>query len=171
MGYGDLTCFSIKRRKSGFRNPTKKKHGHCEDPRTALAGVPGGRGNLVPDRSAAARVIGTDQKRAARLPGAGCRRPPPSPLTVSVGRAMVQVHVSAPTPSSASQYFRPISIFVAPAPGTYTLNSDCTGTITIPMKPGTLTVHLNIFIAPDGGEFFLLSRQIKARCLPGRNRG
>lgn len=48
------------------------------------------------------------------------------------------------------------AIFVAPAPGTYTLNSDCTGKVTIPMKPATQTVHLDIYVAPDGREFFTI---------------
>jgi hypothetical protein len=40
------------------------------------------------------------------------------------------------------------------APGTYTLNSDCTGTVTVLMKAPTPDVHLDIFVAPDGDKFF-----------------
>jgi hypothetical protein len=47
-------------------------------------------------------------------------------------------------------------ISVAPAPGTYTLNSDCTGTVTIPMEPVAPDVHLDIYVAPDGSEFFTI---------------
>jgi hypothetical protein len=42
------------------------------------------------------------------------------------------------------------------APGTYTINSDCTGTVTVLMKAPTPDVHLDIFVAPDGGEFFTI---------------
>jgi len=40
------------------------------------------------------------------------------------------------------------------APGTYALNSDCTGTVTVIMAPSAPDVHLNIFVAPDGDEIF-----------------
>jgi len=40
------------------------------------------------------------------------------------------------------------------APGTYTLNSDCTGTVTVLMTAPTPDVHLDIFVAPDGSEIF-----------------
>jgi hypothetical protein len=40
------------------------------------------------------------------------------------------------------------------APGTYTLNSDCRGTVTVLMKAPTPDVHLDIFVAPDGDKFF-----------------
>ena len=40
------------------------------------------------------------------------------------------------------------------APGTYTLNSDCTGTVTVLMKAPAPDVHLDIFVAPDGDEIF-----------------
>jgi hypothetical protein len=40
------------------------------------------------------------------------------------------------------------------APGTYTLNSDCTGTVTVLMTAPTPDVHLDIFVAPDGDKFF-----------------
>jgi len=42
------------------------------------------------------------------------------------------------------------------APGTYTVNSDCTGTATVHMTPPTPDVHLDIFIQPDGGQFFTI---------------
>jgi hypothetical protein len=42
------------------------------------------------------------------------------------------------------------------APGTYTVNSDCTGTVTVHMTPPTPDVHLDIFILPDGGRFFTI---------------
>jgi hypothetical protein len=42
------------------------------------------------------------------------------------------------------------------APGTYTLNSDCTGTVTVLMKAPTPNVHLDIFVAPDGDKFFTI---------------
>ena len=42
------------------------------------------------------------------------------------------------------------------APGTYTLNSDCTGTVTVLMKAPTPDVHLDIFVAPDGDKFFTI---------------
>jgi hypothetical protein len=42
------------------------------------------------------------------------------------------------------------------APGTYTINSDCTGTVTVHMTPPTPDVHLDIFIQPDGGQFFTI---------------
>lgn len=42
------------------------------------------------------------------------------------------------------------------APGTYTVNSDCTGTVTVHMTPPTPDVHLDIFIQPDGGQFFTI---------------
>jgi hypothetical protein len=40
------------------------------------------------------------------------------------------------------------------APGTYTVNPDCTGTVTVHMTPPTPDVHLDIFINPYGDEFF-----------------
>jgi hypothetical protein len=42
------------------------------------------------------------------------------------------------------------------APGTYTLNSDCTGSVTVLMKAPTPDVHLDIFVAPDGDKFFTI---------------
>lgn len=42
------------------------------------------------------------------------------------------------------------------APGTYTLNSNCTGTVTVHMTPPTPDVHLDIFVAPDGEEIFAI---------------
>jgi hypothetical protein len=42
------------------------------------------------------------------------------------------------------------------APGTYTVNSDCTGTVTVLMTPPTPNVHLDIFIKPDGDELFTI---------------
>ncbi len=42
------------------------------------------------------------------------------------------------------------------APGTYTVNSDCTGTVTVIMTLPTPDVHLDIFVAPDGNEFFTI---------------
>jgi hypothetical protein len=42
------------------------------------------------------------------------------------------------------------------APGTYTVNSDCTGTVTVHMTPPVPDVHLDIFVAPDGNEFFTI---------------
>jgi hypothetical protein len=42
------------------------------------------------------------------------------------------------------------------APGTYTVNSDCTGTLTIHMTPPIPDVHLDIFVAPDGDEYFTI---------------
>ncbi len=42
------------------------------------------------------------------------------------------------------------------APGTYTVNSDCTGTVTVLMKAPTPDVHLDIFVAPDGNKFFTI---------------
>jgi hypothetical protein len=47
-------------------------------------------------------------------------------------------------------------ISVAPAPGTYTINTDCTGTVTIPTEPTAPDVHLDIFVAPDGDQFFTI---------------
>jgi hypothetical protein len=40
------------------------------------------------------------------------------------------------------------------APGTYTVNSDCTGSLTVHMTPPVPDVHLDIFVAPDGSEYF-----------------
>lgn len=42
------------------------------------------------------------------------------------------------------------------APGTYTVKSDCTGTVTVIMAPSAPDVHLDIFVAPDGHEFFTI---------------
>jgi hypothetical protein len=42
------------------------------------------------------------------------------------------------------------------APGTYTVNSDCTGTLTIHMTPPVADVHLDIFVAPNGSEYFTI---------------
>ena len=42
------------------------------------------------------------------------------------------------------------------APGTYTVNSDCTGAVTVIMTPPTPDVHLDIFVAPDGNKFFTI---------------
>jgi hypothetical protein len=42
------------------------------------------------------------------------------------------------------------------APGTYTLNSDCTGTVTVLMTAPTPDVHLDIFVAPEGDEIFTI---------------
>jgi hypothetical protein len=40
------------------------------------------------------------------------------------------------------------------APGTYTINSDCTGTAIVHMTPPTPDVHLQWFVAPDGDQIF-----------------
>ena len=40
------------------------------------------------------------------------------------------------------------------APGTYTVNSDCTGTAIVHMTPPTPDVHLQWFVAPDGDLIF-----------------
>jgi hypothetical protein len=40
------------------------------------------------------------------------------------------------------------------APGTYTVNSDCTGTAIVHMKPPAPDVHLQWFVAPDGDLIF-----------------
>jgi len=40
------------------------------------------------------------------------------------------------------------------APGTYTVNSDCTGTAIVHMTPPTPDVHLQWFVAPDGDQIF-----------------
>jgi hypothetical protein len=42
------------------------------------------------------------------------------------------------------------------APGTYTVNSDCTGTVTVHMTPPVPDVHLDIFVAPDGDKYFTI---------------
>jgi hypothetical protein len=42
------------------------------------------------------------------------------------------------------------------APGTYTVNPDCTGTVTVQMKPPVPDVHLDIFVAPDGDKLFTI---------------
>jgi hypothetical protein len=42
------------------------------------------------------------------------------------------------------------------APGTYTVNSDCTGTLTVHMTSPVPDVHLDIFVAPDGSEYFTI---------------
>jgi hypothetical protein len=42
------------------------------------------------------------------------------------------------------------------APGTYTVKSDCTGTVTVHMTPPVPDVHLDIFVEPDGNEFFTI---------------
>jgi hypothetical protein len=42
------------------------------------------------------------------------------------------------------------------APGTYSVNSNCTGTVTVHMTPPVPDVHLDIFVAPDGNEFFTI---------------
>jgi hypothetical protein len=42
------------------------------------------------------------------------------------------------------------------APGTYTVNPDCTGTATVQMKPPVPDVHLDIFVAPDGDKLFTI---------------
>ena len=47
-------------------------------------------------------------------------------------------------------------ISVAPAPGTYTINSDCTGTVTVEMPSPPGDVHLDIFVTPDGSEIFTI---------------
>jgi hypothetical protein len=40
------------------------------------------------------------------------------------------------------------------APGTYTVNSDCTGTAIVHMTPPTPDVHLQWFVAPEGDQIF-----------------
>jgi hypothetical protein len=52
------------------------------------------------------------------------------------------------------------------APGTYTVNSDCTGTFTVNMTPPTPDVHLDIFVAPDGSEYFTIQTD-PGNVLPG----
>ena len=42
------------------------------------------------------------------------------------------------------------------APGTYTVNSDCTGTLTVHMTPPVPDVHLDIFVAPDGDAYYTI---------------
>jgi hypothetical protein len=42
------------------------------------------------------------------------------------------------------------------APGTYTVNSDCTGTVTVHMTSPVPDVHLDIFVARDGDQFFTI---------------
>jgi hypothetical protein len=42
------------------------------------------------------------------------------------------------------------------APGTYTVNPDCTGTVIVHMTPPIPDVHLDIFVAPDGSKFFTI---------------
>jgi hypothetical protein len=42
------------------------------------------------------------------------------------------------------------------APGTYSVNSDCTGTVIVHMTPPIPDVHLDIFVAPDGSKFFTI---------------
>jgi hypothetical protein len=42
------------------------------------------------------------------------------------------------------------------APGTYSLKSDCTGTLTVIMQPAAPDVHLDIFVAPDGDKYFTI---------------
>lgn len=55
------------------------------------------------------------------------------------------------------------TIFTAPAPGTYVINpnsdnppSRCTGSVTVKMQPNAPDVHLDIYIQPDGDQFFTL---------------
>ena len=55
------------------------------------------------------------------------------------------------------------TIFTAPAPGAYTINpnsdnppSRCTGSVTVKMQPNAPDVHLDIYIQPDGDQFFTL---------------
>ncbi len=52
------------------------------------------------------------------------------------------------------------------APATYTVNSDCTGTFTVHMTPPTPDVHLDIFVAPDGSEYFTIQTD-PGNVLPG----
>jgi hypothetical protein len=42
------------------------------------------------------------------------------------------------------------------APGTYTVNSDCTATAIIHMTPPTPDVHEDWLVAPDGDEIFAI---------------
>jgi hypothetical protein len=42
------------------------------------------------------------------------------------------------------------------APGTYTVNSDCTGTLTVHMTPPVTDVHLDIFVVPDGDAYYTI---------------
>ena len=42
------------------------------------------------------------------------------------------------------------------APGTYSVNSDCTGTLTVHMTPPVPDVHLDIFVAPDGDAYYTI---------------
>jgi hypothetical protein len=42
------------------------------------------------------------------------------------------------------------------APGTYMVNSDCTGTLIVHMTPPVPDVHLDIFVAPDGSQYFTI---------------
>jgi hypothetical protein len=42
------------------------------------------------------------------------------------------------------------------SPGTYTVNSDCTGTVTVHMTPPVPDVHLDIFVAPDGDKYYTI---------------
>ena len=56
------------------------------------------------------------------------------------------------------------------APGTYTVNSDCTGTFTVHMTPPAPDVHLHIFVAPDGSEYFAIQTD-PGNVLSGTNQG
>jgi hypothetical protein len=65
---------------------------------------------------------------------------------------------SLATISLGGQIFQAVA-----APGTYTINpnsdnppSRCTGTVTVKMQPNAPDVHLNIFIQPDGDQFFTI---------------
>jgi hypothetical protein len=42
------------------------------------------------------------------------------------------------------------------APGTYSVNSDCTATATVHMTPPTPDVHLEWFVTPDGDQIFYI---------------
>ena len=42
------------------------------------------------------------------------------------------------------------------APGTYSVNSDCTATAIVHMTPPTPDVHLEWFVTPDGDQIFYI---------------
>jgi hypothetical protein len=66
------------------------------------------------------------------------------------------LNVPAVTLSFDGSILRSVDMSNFPVGGSYTVNEDCTGTMTHALVPFVTGVHFDIFIAPDGKKFDLI---------------